>query len=89
MIVIGDYGFEPDSHGWKLGKVSEQVDKETGGRRTVLVSTVYPSSVQSLIGKLLEYRMRDADAESLEDLAAEVERFRAELSSIFTIKVSV
>lgn len=86
MIRIGKYGMEPDTHCWQFGELATKTDDE-GNEVEYLKNVKFPADIGSAFRLLLEKRLRDCDAESVADLKAELDRFRAELSSLFTIRV--
>lgn len=88
MIRIGEYSLSPDTHCWRLGKVTTRVGAD-GEESEVLTAVVYPSNITHAMALIMERRIRDADPETLQDIIDEVRKFRSEMSERFTLKVEI
>lgn len=84
-INIGRYRLESYSMGWTIGKPRTRVNKE-GETEEYLADQRFPGTLTQALTALQDIWMRESEAESLEELLAELKSFRAELAGLFTIQ---
>lgn len=82
-IRVGRHVLESDTHGWSVS--TEEVKDGKTRRR----NHKYAGTLPGAVSLLMELRLRESDAETLEGLVAEVHKIRSELAALFTLKVSL
>lgn len=89
-INIGRYRLESYSMGWTIGKPKNvtRTDAETGEKteHEQLADQRFPGTLTQALTTLQDVWMRESEAETCEELLAELKSFRAELAGLFTIQ---
>lgn len=85
-IMIGEWRIRPDSGGgWMLGRPVMRKNKK-GEDVEVMRDVTYPSTLPNALKSLLERRIQESDATTIEDVANEIVAFREDVDAVFEIQ---